>query len=238
MIQPGAFGDIFVCAPIAKFYHEIGYEIYWPTAERFRSTIEKFPYVNHVILGDDERDSDWLKSDVLKCLDIQKILDPDIVLNLADRGPHTTAERPGETYEQPKYRLAGVDMSLKHRLSWERSIGDERTLALLTSQEVDCKDYIFVHRTSSLGDEADMPPIQTGGKKIVEMRVEKGFEIVDWYQVIMNASEVYCVESAVHCFIDGFIHELDCPRYLLSRPTLKPGETYTISEHWDKRYIK
>ena len=108
MIQPGAFGDIFVCAPIAKFYHEIGYEIYWPTAERFRSTIEKFPYVNHVILGDDERDSDWLKSDVLKCLDIQKILDPDIVLNLADRGPHTTAERPGETYEQPKYRLAGV----------------------------------------------------------------------------------------------------------------------------------
>ena len=35
MIQPGAFGDIIVCAPIAKAYSDAGYDVYWPVRKQF-----------------------------------------------------------------------------------------------------------------------------------------------------------------------------------------------------------
>ena len=44
-IKTGAYGDLFVCAPIAKFYSDIGYQVFWPVQPRFLSIIQKFNYV-------------------------------------------------------------------------------------------------------------------------------------------------------------------------------------------------
>ena len=100
----------------------------------------------------------------------------------------------------------------------------------------DEKDYVFAHLTNSNSPEVEMPV--SLNKKVIEMEEVSGDDIVGWYKVIMNASAIFCVESAVQAFIDGFIDDVRCPKYLLSRPTLRAGQSYTVSTHWDKRYMR
>ena len=119
LIQPGAFGDIFLCAPIAHWYKKEGYKVYWPATRKFISTLEYFPYVHPLVLSDEVFDQDWLRSDVMKILPSVKRYDK--VVNLADRGPHPTAQQFWENFEQCKYRLSGVPFNKKNNLSWQRN---------------------------------------------------------------------------------------------------------------------
>lgn len=228
LIQPGAFGDIFACAPIARIYHENGYEVHWPSTKRFFSLLERFDYIVPVLLDDEVLDGDWLRSDVIKCLrylDSQKF---DIVLNLADRGPHTTAERPGENFEQCKYRLSQIPIEYKHFLKWTRKEDKEDQLFNMVVKD---SEYILAHLNSSRGDRAELP--SSIKYPVVEVREIPGFDIFDWYKVIINAKEIYCVESAVHQFMDGIISDIaDKPKYLLSRSTLGNLKRYTYSPYW------
>jgi hypothetical protein len=234
LIQPGAFGDLFICAPIAKHYADLGYEVIWPTREKFSGVMSHFSYVENTKLDERVLDPDWLRSDVIKCLEIAESIKPDLVLNLADRGPHPTAELPWEKFEQTKYRLSDLDFEVKHSLEWNRDI--EKETEIYNEFVGDEKEYVFAHLTNSNSPKVEIPA--TLNQKVVEMQEVPDDNIVGWYKVIMNAKAVYCVESSIHCFIDGFIKDLSCPKYLLSRPTLNKGQTYTVSNHWRKDYLK
>jgi hypothetical protein len=51
IIQPGKLGDIIICAPIAQYYADKGYEVYWPVFNEFYNTVKRFDYVTPVNLG-------------------------------------------------------------------------------------------------------------------------------------------------------------------------------------------
>jgi len=51
IIQPGKLGDIIISAPIAKYYHDNGYNIVWPTFSNFKGIINRLPYVQHLDFG-------------------------------------------------------------------------------------------------------------------------------------------------------------------------------------------
>ena len=238
IIQPGAFGDIILCAPIAKIYSDNGNKVYWTTTSKFKSLIDAFPYVEHILLNDHNLHPDWLRSDVAKILELPLYNDPcikaDLILNLADRGPHSTAQQPNENFEQVKYRLSNIPIKHKHNLNWERNLEKEDKLFNLL--DLTPKNYIFAGLTSSRNDRADLP---IEDKNIVEVREIDGYSIFDWYKVIINAKAIYCVESAIHQFIDGIIPDVEhIPRFVLSRSTLASGQVYSYSPYWDKTYIK
>lgn len=234
IIQPGAFGDIILCAPIAKIYHDNGYKVFWPTTAKFKELIDVFPYVNHILLSDETYHSDWLRSDVIKILNHSIYKESTIIINMADRGPHTTAEQIGENFEQCKYRIAGIPIEYKHTLMWKRNIEKENTL--YSDLVGNKKSYIFCHLESSRGDRTKLP---ITSENIIEARQIEGYSIFDWYKIISNATEIYCVESAFHQFIDGIVHSIsNIPKYILSRSTLDKGQCYTYSPYWNKKYIK
>lgn len=51
IIQPGKLGDIIICAPIAQYYADKGYEVYWPVFDNFYEVVKRFEYVNPVKFG-------------------------------------------------------------------------------------------------------------------------------------------------------------------------------------------
>ena len=230
IIQPGAYGDIILCAPIAEYYALRGYEVYWPARKEFHELLSNFDYVNKLTINDESLHSDWLRSDVMKIL--PSTIDFDLVLNLADRGPHPTAQTHWENFEQCKYRLAQVPLAYKHKLTWTRDIDKENALYDLVVKD---KEYAFCHLQGS-NDHAEMPSINL---PTVECKIIEGYSIFDWYKVIVNAKDIYCAESSVHQFIDGFINELkNKGRYLLSRTALNKGQRYTYSPYWNTDYMK
>lgn len=234
IIQPGAFGDIILCAPIAKIYHDNGYQVYWPTTSKFKNLIESFPYVNHILLSDESLAHDWLRSDVIKILNHPIYKECSVTLNMADRGPHPTAERENENFEQCKYRISGIPIEYKHNLTWERNI--EKENSLYDYLVGDRKNYTFCHLEGSNGGRTELP---FKIENVIEAEQIEGYDIFDWYKIIINADSIYCVESSFHQFMDGIIPQIsNIPKYILSRSTLGKGQTYTYSPYWDKKYIK
>lgn len=229
LIQPGAFGDLFVCAPIAKWYADRGYEVHWPVTKKFLSTIKSFDYVKPILLPDDSLHPDWLRSDVMKILPLVDQYDK--VVNLADRGPHPTAQRLGENFELCKYRLAEVPFEEKNKLVWTRDEEKEQKLVKLLDLP---NKYALAHLKNSHGDEAPCPEVDF---PVIKVREIEGFSIIDWYSVIKGADKVYCVESGVHQFIDGWLKPNNQDYFLLKKGPVAEGTRHTHSKFWDLTYI-
>tara|TARA_R110000765_G_scaffold24535_2_gene61342 strand:- start:6309 stop:7010 length:702 start_codon:yes stop_codon:yes gene_type:complete len=228
LIQPGAFGDIIVCASIAKWYADRGYEVTYPAREKYHSLLSKLSYIKPVVLNEDELDSDWLRSDVLKIL--PECSNYDLIINLADRGPHPTAQLPWEKNQEAKYRLSRVPREEQYNLVWDRDIEKEN---FIYDKYVTSTPYAFVHNTSSDGEDINLPAISL---PIVKNDTPSGYNIFDWYKVICHAEEIYCTESALHCFCDGIANDITSKRFLLPR-VAGNGQLLTTSKFWDKRHL-
>jgi hypothetical protein len=237
MIQPGAFGDIIICAPIAEAYHSAGYRVVWPVRQKFMKMIEPLLYVEPYLLDDEELDPDWLRSDVIKCL---RLLDKNptwMCLNLADRGPHATEEQPWENFEQCKYRLSNIPFRQKHVFNWERNLTKENYIyRRFVSEVIDGRPekYALVHNTSSHGEASTIPDISLPIVKCEDF--DPSYGIYDWYQVIVLASEIYVTESSIWAFCDSLANEITKERYLLPRANMS-GMT-TVSSTWKRDYLK
>ena len=157
----------------------------------------------------------------------------DKVLNLADRGPHPTAQQPNENFEQCKYRLAEVPFTEKNNLSFTRNFVKERVLFDKFSDQVKT-DYAAVHLADSRDEVAELPNISL---PVVDIKLIDGYNIQDWYSILTKAREIYCVESAPHQFMDGIVEDLTKDRFLLRRPVVPAGVRFTVSKHWDLKHI-
>lgn len=236
MIQPGAFGDLLMCMPIAKWYAVNGYEIYWPVRSHFLPLLKYLDYVIPIELDDRVLDSDWMKSDVMKCLEVQS--DFDYVLNLADRGPHSTAQLFDEKVDVCKYRLADVPFEQRYNLEWSRNLEKECQLQIdifgitlddNSADSIKIDEYILGALQFSNG-KVDWPTEAVNSQfKLIEMDKRDEYTIFDWYPIILNASSIFAIESGFGAFIDGIVYELDCPLHLLYRT---PGYLWNKSEHW------
>ncbi len=146
--QPGGYGDLFFCAPIAKHYSDEGHEVFWPVGDEHLSIIEQFPYVTAMSLPDerlvehsDPREVQMI-SKVLMGMQLAQDMGAQY-LNLADRPvPTSMPEDTGETPEEKKYRVSNVSWEKKYTLEWRRDLEKENKLFDLVT---DSKDYIFCH---------------------------------------------------------------------------------------------
>ena len=236
--HPGAFGDIIICAPIAEAYFDMGYKVYWPVGVEHLSLVERFSYVNPIPLPpikliqyDNENESIY-SSRVLMGQGIAKQMGVEY-LNLGDRfvtpdNPYSTPLLDGETIEEKKYRVAGIDFGKKYKLKWTRDKGREDALFELVVKD---EPYVFAHLNQSDGSAASVPFETT--QTIVEGMPVENYNILDWYKVIINAQSVYCIESSFHPFVDGVKDQVQ-KKYLL---TTKDGVITTVSEGWDRKYI-
>jgi hypothetical protein len=236
--HPGAFGDIIICAPIAKEYSTRGYKVYWPVGVEHLSLVEGFSYVHPIPLPsikliqyDNENESIY-SSRVLMGQDIAKQMGVEY-LNLGDRfvtpdNPYPTPLLDGETVEEKKYRVAGVDFCNKHKLEWTRDTGKEDALFELVVKD---EEYVFAHLNQSDGTDSSFP--FESAETVVEGLPVENYNILDWYKVIINAQSVYCIESSFQCFIDGLGTQIQ-NKYLLST---KENKITTTATGWDTKYL-
>ena len=248
IIQSGAMGDIFVLAPIAKFYSDKGYLVYWPVREQYYNLVKTYlPYVHPTIITEDKFPrvhQDWLRSDTINLHKVTQAFKYDLIIDTSDRGVEPM-QKPDETFEKYKYRAAGVPFNLKYELNWRRDKQKENDLkaVLEANYDIDFSNdhYVVAHLESSHGDKTELPADEY--RKVIYVTAINGFEIPDWYGVITGAKAVYAVESSVQQFVDGAMKQIkeespDMKFYLLSRSSLKPGERYTESTRWSKKYMK
>jgi len=229
--QPGAFGDILVCAPIAKYYADQGHDVYWPVGTEHLSLVEQFPYVTPIPLP---KVALVAHADPREVLFISRIMMGQSLademgakyLNLGDRP--STPRLDGETIEEKKYRVAEAPFEEKFSLCWDRNVEKEESLFELV---VPSSPYVFAHLDQSDGSTAALPDKELNAVKCEPI---EGYNILDWYKVIVNSEKIYCIESSLQCFVDGLGSSVPSDKkFLLTTKGDFPDST-TVSKTWTR----
>jgi hypothetical protein len=67
IIQPGRIGDIVICLPIAKHYHDLGYKVVWPISNNLINHFKDYvDYVEFIPVTTDVWKSIWETRQALK----------------------------------------------------------------------------------------------------------------------------------------------------------------------------
>jgi len=227
--QPGAFGDILICAPIAKYYAVRGHQVYWPIGTEHLSIVEQFPYVKAIplptipLVTHPDQGEVLFSSRMMMSKNLADSMGA-TYMDLGDRPP--TPLLNNETVEEKKYRIAKVPFKEKYNLSWTRNTKKEDELFKLVTNS---PNYVFAHLDQSDGTASKLPQENTAN--IVKCEPVNGYNILDWYKVIVKAENIYCIESSLFCFIDGIGNTISKERkFVLSTKNYFT----TTSSNWNK----
>ena len=184
IVQSGRAGDIIIVLPIAKWYADKGYEVIWPVWDRYLPMFERVDYVKAIgtggsLGGSYKRSVEMLKEKVGK------------VINLGigfgrDESDWLTSRL---TFDQWKYKEAGVPFSEKHNLQITRIPEKEASLKKKLNLP---KEYVITHSKGESAGSYDfkMP-------SAIEVQPIDDYCLFDWIGILENAEASFCINSCV-----------------------------------------
>ena len=191
IFQPCKIGDIIICLPIAKYYHDLGYEIIWPIQQQYMSHfrdvtdyVDFVPYINY--------------NDFIIKYNCNFILD--LCFNVFGNETFTkfyNVQR-DYTFDELKYKIANVPFGEKWKLNIKRNISKEQTLFdKLVKQE----KYIVKQVNSSSHSIKNKPFHINKDFQIIEINSVTDC-VFDWLTIIEKSQGVCLIESCFTNLID------------------------------------
>ena len=181
LIQPGKVGDILICAPMAQYFSE-EYFVDWQCPEKYHPLFDSLPFANPVSTSK-ERVYD-------------RIVDLSFGLGGKPESWWQSNKTRFNSFVEAKYELAGIPVQIKNDLQWKRNTVRENRLYEII-KEANKFDYLLCHESSDYGG-----AISVDAKHKVLFQPILDFTIFDWYKVIMNATEIHCIDSSLANFVD------------------------------------
>ena len=208
IIQPGGIGDIIISLPIAKYYFDKGYKIYFPIDKKYiNSFVGAAPYINFITLESTTTVDDviYKPTQLLKDLNCQIFnlisyisANPELVVNL-ELAKYLK-------FDQYKFAIANVPFGLK----WNLAINRDYKRELDFYEKVvpfGVKEYSVVQLRAS---QAEIKLNQISNilstNHIIEIN-NLTTNIFDWLTVIERAKELVLLES---CF-SNLVDQLNLP---------------------------
>jgi hypothetical protein len=190
IVQPGRIGDIIIVLPIAKYYFDKGYEVFWPVVNQYLDLFEYVDYVHPVPVGNFQnnalRGSYQISLRKLKKLGINEIID----LGIGFGRDREEWESSGLSFDEWKYREANVPFDLKYKLEIKRNKAKEEELRVrVASTHLNRK----LSHSNGFSAGSYIFPVDD----LVEIISIEGFTLFDWIPIIEQAKELYCIDSAV-----------------------------------------
>lgn len=197
--QPGRHGDIIICLPIAKRHSHV-FKVDWLCPEEYHINFRDIKYCHPV-------------SKIEKKYD--KILDLSFGLN-TNTDLHKWWINTREQWQSfiiPKYIIAQVPLIKRWQLIWNRDKERENRLYTIIINQYGTDDYSVVQQKThdcSINIEA---------RNKVLFEPYEGYNIFDWYKVLLKAKEIHCIDSCLANFVEVIPELLEKPKYYY--PTAK-----------------
>ena len=212
LIQPGKVGDIILCLPIAKHYSS-EFIVDWLCPKRYHNIFDSIDYAHPVEVRASKYD---------------RVIDIAFGLGGAPEKFWHDNKHKYDSFVTLKYELAGVPIENKTNLIWERNREREKELFEMLCGGIG--EYVLVHRSSDYGT-----PISVDRENVVEFKPVEGFTIFDWYLVIVNASEIHCIDSSLCNFIDAIPDAKSIKKYWYKTDKVPNKYDETIlTNNWER----
>jgi hypothetical protein len=207
IIQPGRLGDIIICLPIAKWYSDSGYEVFWPIENTYiRNFTGYVDYVNFV--GIDSLDCNAARKEcVPNCNTII-----DLSISFPNSHPYNDAafyqHRQSLSFDRIKYAFANVPFEEKWNIFFDRNLENEKKLE---SQLNLPETFTLVHTRGSSESFVYTPE---EGEEVVYV-TDTGSSIFDWCGVIKRANKIVAIDSSFANLVEQF--GFTGPKFLVRR---------------------
>tara|TARA_Y100000034_G_C6902657_1_gene417867 strand:- start:498 stop:1343 length:846 start_codon:yes stop_codon:yes gene_type:complete len=226
VVQPGKSGDLILTTPIAKFFNDRGYEIDWPVWDGFISYFEAFDYINPISCNMEFEKTYHSPTErytfgsgyVLFIFDkIKQLIDEgdyDLVINpcfsfgrsaiisLENEKMVEKYKDEGRNWIDQKYVLAKVPLEKRWDYKWTHNEQKEdellKLIKNLAKKKYGSEKYSLIHnyqknfRTESIN----------GLENPVYFSYIEGYEVYDWYKVILEAEKIVCCDSCLVHFVE------------------------------------
>jgi hypothetical protein len=210
--QPGRFGDIIICLPIAKWYSQ-WYSVDWLCPERFHSIFENIEYCRPVMETD--------KNSYTEIVDIS------FGINMGTEVEDWWQKTRNHLFSfvEGKYIKAGVPLEERWKLEWTRNKDKELALYEFVTKKHGYT-YNLVHEKSEGRFEINIPV----ENKVVFEPIE-GYSIFDWYTVINYAKEIHCIDSVLCNLVEVVMNWAKPKFYYNNKPDPQWNKTI-IRNNW------
>jgi hypothetical protein len=223
LIQTRGIGDIIIAIPIADFFIQQGYEVFWPIDEQFKPFFSQVkPEINFISVK--KGDGYFLETpkSILQQHDCQRIIN--LYSYLLSDGVFDKTSYKSLKFDEYKYAISGVPFSNKWNLKLCRN--QKRELELYNKLGI-TKPYICVHKNGTdFKADITIPNSVSDNYQIIEVDniTDNPF---DWIYTFENAAKLIFIDS---CF-SNLVEQLNLTneKYLILRsevhltPVMKNG---------------
>lgn len=234
IIQSRGLGDLVIALPIARWYADQGYDIYWPVCEEFVTSMDSVaPWVNWVPMPVD-KGGQYFYDLPMGCL--QELgVDEAISLYQSLTGHPEFTRRPEfqiTGFDQYKYHVAGVPFTQKWTLKDCITRNPEREQKLY--DEVvgsSTEPYVVVHKEGSNYTAKIDPSWIPEGWRVIEL-TDRTDSVFDWLKILEGAEAIIAVDSVISNIVDQLkiTESVDCYFIPRSHIHLTPvlGGSWTV----------
>lgn len=183
-------GDILFIIPIIKELNDEGYNITWPINPDFLNIQKNFKYINFV-----DKNTFNIDYDITEIIDVDEftILPVRFSNNLLGNGNPITCL-------PDKYKFFDVDLNKWRNLKWDRDYSMENKLYYDVLGLSDDEEYNLINDTYSMNQKITIN--YDNNIKNINCNLIDGFNLLDWYKVIENATNIYTVGTSIIFLIE------------------------------------
>ena len=230
IIQSRGLGDLVIGLPIARWYADQGYEIYWPVESSFVADMwAGAPWVNWISVPYDPPGRYFYE------VPMELLSD----MGITDTLPlyqHLTNQKFNEekyfqytSFDQYKYIRAGVPFLEKWNLARCITRNPEREQRL-KSLVVQNPNYVVAHLEGSSAKATFDTSIVPQDWQLVEIKPTPGYTLWDWLGVIEGAQSIICIDSVYANLIDQL--KLGTDRYFIARSHIGLTPVHGLDWTW------
>jgi len=213
IILPGKIGDIIICLPIAKYYHQQGYNVHWPVYDHLITNFVRghIDYVNFVPIRtsnpivDSHKYANSIGSKVL-----------DLSFNSPGSWNNNNTKKflnqREFTFDEFRYKLARVPIEEKWNLDIKRNVEREEDLY---SKLVQNPNYVVFQNQASDTNTNYKLDLQKRDLQVVLVQPISDC-VFDWCKIMENATKLVLIESCFSNLVDQL--KIDTEKFLIMKP--------------------
>lgn len=228
LIQSRGLGDLVIALPIAKHYHDEGWDVHWPIVEEFVSSMSSAaPWVNWIPIPYDLPGRYFYDVPSQRLRNLK--MDETICLYQALTGHPEFSEAPWfqhTKFDQYKYIRAGVPFLKKWTLA-DCIVRNQQREQSLYNRVVKNPNYAVVHlQGSDFRADVDLSIIPSDWQTIEITNITDN--IWDWLAVLEGAQSLILVDSVYANIVDQM--NIGTDRYFIRRSHI--GLTPVLGQDW------
>lgn len=232
--QPYKYGDFINLIPMVQKLHTIGYDVVFPHSNHTEDLISYLPHIKTFKIN---------PTDINLSINYCEVNNATLInCQFSDNNNKMCTIYGGHLFiEEIKYYFAenilncGINYTDKYNLSWVRNLEKENELKKILNIG-DNDVYNISHLTGDNGRVGRIPN-EFKNDNLIEVVKIPGYSLFDWYGIILNARNIFTIQSSVQCFIDCIKYHLNHKNIFLLNDTCEIDRLLVPAYDWNMSFF-